>query len=59
MESDPEYSEIYSVDSRIGGSAAGEDLERARNVLEAAGIPCNLDFCEDPPEENVPGPPHR
>jgi hypothetical protein len=50
MEVDPDYSEVFSVQSRAG-SAAGEDVVRAQSVLDAAGIPCHLDFCEDPPED--------
>jgi hypothetical protein len=53
-----ESAEVYSVDSR-GNSAAGEDAEKARGVLEAAGIPCYLDFCEDPSEEPDVAPTHR
>ena len=53
-----EGAEIFSLNTRVG-SGVGEEAERARNVLEAAGIPCYLDFFEDPPEERTPGPTHR
>ncbi len=53
-----ESAEVYSVDTRVG-SGVGEEAERARSVLETAGIQCYLDFCEDPPEESTPGPTHR
>ena len=53
-----EGAEVYSVDSRVG-SDAGVGADTARKVLEAAGIPCYLDFCEDPPEEDGAPPTHR
>jgi hypothetical protein len=45
--------EVYSVDSRFG-SDFGVDAETACRVLEAAGIPCYLDFCEEPEEGDLP-----
>jgi hypothetical protein len=53
-----EGSEVCSVDSRVG-SDAGVGADTAREVLETAGIPCYLDFCEDPPEEDGAPPTHR
>jgi hypothetical protein len=44
-----EGSEVYSVDSRTV-TYLGVDAEAARAALEAAGIPCYLEFCEEPPE---------
>ncbi len=45
-----EGAEIFSVSSINGPSVAAE-AEKARRVLEAAGIPCHLDTYEDPPDE--------
>jgi hypothetical protein len=35
------------------------DAETAREVLEAAGIPCYLEVCEDPSEDDGEPPTHR
>ena len=53
-----ESSEAYSVDSRTL-TDLGVDAETARAVLAAAGIPCYLEFCEDPPEDSGEPPTHR
>jgi hypothetical protein len=48
-----ESAQVYSVYSIHGGGAA-KDADKVRTVLEAAGIPCYLDFVEDPPQEYAP-----
>jgi hypothetical protein len=53
-----EASEVYSVDSRFH-TELGVDAETARVALEAAGIPCYLEFCEEPAEQDGDPPTHR
>jgi hypothetical protein len=53
-----EGSEVYSVDSRTL-TDLGVDAETARAVLDAASIPCYLEFCEYPPEDSGEPPTHR
>ena len=53
-----EGSEVYSVDSRVH-TDLGVDAETARAVLDAADIPCYLEFCEDPSEDDGEPPTHR
>lgn len=42
--------EVYSQVLRPGTAPAGE-ATHARDVLDAAGIPCCLDLCDEPPEK--------
>src|SRR5579859_4712655 len=46
-------SEAFSIDSRVA-SDAGADADEARIVLEAAGIPAYVEFCEDPSDDGSP-----
>ena len=39
------------------GAAPAADIANARDVLEAAGIPCYLDLCEIPEEQSASSPP--
>lgn len=51
-----EAAEVY-VRSDFPGAAIAADAANARDVLEAAGIPCYLELSDLSPEENVsPGP---
>lgn len=52
-----ESAEVYSVNSRVD-LYGGKNVDAAREVLEAAGIPCYLEFCEDPPSEDGAPPEH-
>jgi len=45
--------EVYSQVVRHGTTPAGE-AAHARDVLDAAGIPCCLELCEEPPEKPRP-----
>jgi hypothetical protein len=47
-----EGAEVYSAVGRRGAADAPDAVVDARDVLEAAGIPCHLDLCEDQPETN-------
>jgi hypothetical protein len=49
-------SEVYSRVVRTGNVQATDDLADARDVLEAAGIPCYLQLTERP-EEQIVSPP--
>jgi hypothetical protein len=53
-----EAAEVYSANS-IVGTDAGKDADKVRSVLQAAGIPCYVDVCEDPPDEVASGAVHR
>jgi len=45
-----EGAEVYSVYSRPGITGAPE-ADHVREVLEAAGIPCVLEACEEPEDD--------
>lgn len=49
-------SEVYSRVVRTGNVQATDDLADARDVLEAAGIPCYLQLTERPEEQIVSSP---
>ena len=51
-------SEIFSVVSHAG-TYVEKEADQARSVLEGAGIPCYLDFSEDPPEDIYSAATHR
>jgi hypothetical protein len=50
--------EIYSAVVRPGVAIA-PGAANARDALEAAGIPCHLEICEDEPDEAPPEPTQR
>lgn len=55
-----EGAEVYSAVVRRGAIDAPDAMVDARDVLEAAGIPCHLDMCEEqPPADRSPEPTHR
>ena len=43
----------------LPGTAPGREVEQARDVLEAAGIPCYVDFYVEETEIGVSDPSHR
>jgi hypothetical protein len=51
-------SEVYSVDGRFH-TDLGVEAETVRAALEAAGIPCYVEFSEEPPEDDGEPPTHR
>jgi hypothetical protein len=51
-----ETSEVFS-EPDIPGKMSGDQIANARDVLEAAGIPCHLEACEIPKREKSSYPP--
>jgi hypothetical protein len=48
---------VYSRADQPGNTRVADDLADARDALEAAGIPCHLDFSEMPEEQDTSPPP--